>query len=291
VGERWTRAARCIIAALASSVPLSVGPGQAHAQVPEWLFPDRELLPDLLAGPRDPAVRGQIVYADPSPTAYGPGWAGEVALAVTVPLLRLSGRSTRDALVAGMEGAAFAHFSFEVVERELVDTDWIFAVPLVWHHGQHWVRLRYYHTSSHLGDEYQRRFGGPGVNFSRDGADLTLYLRPAGPARRLGLGVYAGAMWSVNSHPEETSVWRGRAGLEVDPSGGGPWRPYGALDMEIEDASARGPRWTAQVGIWLPGARGRPLRLALELMTGPAAMGQFARSETRQLALGLLWNP
>lgn len=272
--------------------PLTFGPGPARAQTPGWLFPDRELLPDLLAGPRDPVIAGQLVYADPDPTAYGPGTSGEVALAATVPVLLLAGESRRDALVAGVEGAAFAHFSFEVVEREIVNTDWVFAVPLVWHRRDHWIRLRYYHTSSHLGDEYQRRFGPSSINFSRDGVDLTAYVRPGGSMpRRLGLGLYAGTFWSVNSHPEEGSVWRGRAGVELDPSAGALWHPYGALDVELEEGGDHGPRWTVQLGLWLPAALDRPLRLALQLMTGPAAMGQFARRATRRVGLGLLWNP
>ncbi len=278
--------------ALAAMLPLA---GSAVAQVqssvgPPRLFPHRSLLPDLRAGPRDPVTKGQLVYADPDPTAFGPGVSGEVALSGSIPVLLLAGAGDDDALVLGIEGAVFARFSFEVVTRELVNTDWVFAVPLVWRRGPHWARLRYYHTSSHLGDEYQRRFGPSSINFSRDGADLTLYVRPAA-ARELGLGLYAGALWSLNSHPEESRVWRGRAGLEVDPWAGDPWRPFAALDVELEEGAAHGPRTTLQAGVWLPRASGRPLRLALELMSGPSPMGQFTRHETRRAALRLHWNP
>lgn len=275
-----------ILAIVASGVPWPVA-----AQTPDWLFPDRSLLPDLMAGPRDPATLGQLVYDWANPTAFGPGVAGDVAIAGTAALLRLHGSTRRDALVLGLEGAAFARFSFDVVTRELVNTDWVFAVPLVWHRGRHWVRLRYYHTSSHLGDEYQQRFGPSAVNFSRDGIDLTAYVRPPGPADRLGLGVYGVVFWSANSHPEERALWRGRAGLELDPYHGALWRPYGTLDVELEEGNARGPRWTARTGIWLPTVHGRPLRLGLELMVGPSAMGQFAHRSTRRLGLGLYWTP
>lgn len=290
-GGRGPCPASWTVLALAVAVASASAPIPTAGQVPDWLFPDRALLPDLLAGARDPVVKGQLVYADPDPTAFGPGPSGEVAIAGTVPVALLAGRSAADALVVGLEGAAFARFAFHVVTRELVNTDWIFAVPLVWHRGDHWLRLRYYHTSSHLGDEYQRRFGPSSVNFSRDGADLTGYLRPPlASARRLGLGVYAGVLWSVNSHPEETALWRGRAGLEVDPAHGRLWRPFGALDVEVEEGRP-GSRWTAQAGVWLPRVHGRPLRLALEILHGPSPLGQFHRTETRRVALGLHWNP
>jgi hypothetical protein len=288
-------AARLLLAAT-----LAGGPSTATGQTPDWLFPPRDLLPHLLAAPREPVVKGMLMYADPDPTAYGPGFSGEVAIAGTVPVLRLAGAS--NALVLGLEGAAFAHFSLEVVTRELVNTDWLFAVPLVWRRGRHWLRVRYYHTSSHLGDEYQRRFGPSSVNFARDGAELTVYVRPGSPAgggapsgprttSGAGIGLYAGVLWSPNSHPEEGTVWRGRAGVELDPYHGGLWRPFGALDVELEDGSHQGARWTGQAGIWMPRVQGRPLRLALEAATGPSAMGQFYRRETGRVGLGLFWNP
>ena len=79
--------------------------------------------------------------------------------------------------------------------------------------------------------------------------------------------------------------------FELDPFARTLWRPYAALDVEVEEGSGHGPRWTAQVGIWLPPVRGRPFRLALEVMDGPSALGQFTRREVRRLGLGLFWNP
>jgi hypothetical protein len=258
---------------------------------PGWLFPDRDLFPDLLAGPRDPVVKGQLVYADPDPTRYGRGVSGEVAIAGTVPLVRIWGAGAR-ALLLGMEGAAFAHFSFEVVTRELVNTDWVFAVPLVYRHGDHWVRLRYYHTSSHLGDEYQRRFGPSSINFARDGVDVVAYLRPGvGVLERLGVGAYGGGLLSINSHPEGEAVWRLRGGLEIDPGRGTRWTPFAAVDLEREEHSGHGWRVSGQVGLWLLPVNGRPLRAAIEGVRGPSAMGQFSGELTRRVALGLYWNP
>lgn len=174
----------------------------------DWLFPDRSLLPGLMGGARDPVTTGQLVYDWENPTAFGPGVAGEVSISGAVAVARLAGSGPEDARVVGLEGAAFARFSFKVVTRELVNTDWIFTVPLVWHRGVHWFRLRYYHTSSHLGDEYQKRFGRSSVNFSRDGGDLTAYVRPgAGWTRDLGLAVYG---WS--SGPSTRTRRSGRSG-------------------------------------------------------------------------------
>jgi hypothetical protein len=267
-------------------------PAGAGAQTPDWLFPDRSLLPGLMAGPRDPATQAQLVYDWESPTAFGPGVAGEVSIAGAAAVARLAGADATDALVLGLEGAAFARFSFQVVTRELVNTDWIFAVPLVWRRGEDWFRLRYFHTSSHLGDEYQRRFGPSSVNFSRDGADLTAYVRPAAArVRPLGLAVYGVVYWSVHSHPEERALWEGRAGLELDPGRGAPWRPFLTLDVHAEECAGWDPRWTLQAGIWLPGMGGRPVRLAVQAFEGPSPLGQFRDRTEGRVGVGVFWQP
>lgn len=283
-----TAAARRVGLGAFALMMMSAGP--AGGQQPGWLFPDRALMPDLLAGPRDPVIKGMLVYGDPAPTLYGPGLSAEVAIAGTVPVLLLHGSGPSNAVVLGMEAAAFAQFSFAVVTRELVGTDWVFAVPLLVRRGGHWLRLRYYHTSSHLGDEYQRRYGPSSINWARDGVDATLYIAPP-PLAGWGVGVYGGGLLSLNSHPESRATWRLRGGMEVDPGVRRPWRPYGALDIEREDGNAVGWRTTLQLGLWLPPVNRRPLRLAVERLTGPSPMGQFVNRETSRVGLGLFWNP
>jgi hypothetical protein len=250
----------------------------------EW-FPERALLPTLIAGARDPATQSQLVQADPNPTDYGPGVAGEVAISSAATVARIAG-DTADALVVGIEAAAFARFSLQVVTRELVHTDWVFAVPLVRHRGPHWWRLRYYHTSSHMGDEAQRRFGPSSINFSRDGADITGYLSPVS-----GVGLYGLVFLSVNSHPEERRLWEWRAGAEIDTHEGATWQPFAAADLHVEQGTDWDPRLTLRAGLWLPRVQARPFRLVAEFLTGPSPMGQFRTRSTRHLALGLHWNP
>lgn len=293
-----TLAALAPTAAAAQMGPRADAPAGPRAEpesastLPAWLFPERSLLPELMAGARDPVTTGQLVYDWENPTAFGPGVAGEVAISGMVAVARLAGSGPDDALIVGIEGAAFARFAFQVVTRELVNTDWIFAAPLVWHRGPHWLRIRYYHTSSHLGDEYQRRFGPSSVNFSRDGVDLTAYVRPSlAVAERLGLGAYGLVFWSVNSHPEEEPVWEVRGGLELDPGHGTLWSPVVTLDVHAEEGTDWEPRVTVQAGVWLPRVQGRPVRLALQAFTGPSPLGQFRDREHGRVGLALLWNP
>jgi hypothetical protein len=244
-------------------------------------------MPDLIAGARDPVLKGQLVYSAVDPSLFRPAFAGEVAFASTLPVLLLAGDpGAGNALVVGMEGAVFARFSFAVVQRELVNTDWIFAVPLVWHRGDHWLRLRYYHTSSHLGDEYAQRFEQAATPFSRDGGDLTAFVRPSHQ-----LGVYGLVFLSANSHPVGSKGSHLRAGIELNAAERRPGSFFAAADLRLDRSADWTPRLAAQAGLWLPPARGRPLRLALDLFAGPSAMGQFHGTHATHLGLGLYWSP
>lgn len=281
---RPRRTRRHAIVGIALTVVLLVA--TSATATPDWLFPARELLPALRSGPRAPVTQAQLVY-DRAPTSdFGGGISGEVSVSVGAAVLRLSGRDHTDIVVAGIEGAAFSRFAFQVVTRELVNTDWIFTVPLAWRLGPHWLRLRYFHTSSHLGDEYQRRFGPSSVNFSRDGADMTGYARV-----RAGLGIYGLVFYSVNSHPEETKLWELRTGAEWDPGDGALWQPIATADVHWEQGTDWTPRWALQAGIWLPRVEGSPLRLSLNFATGPSPMGQFRNRSAETIGLGLFWRP
>ncbi|MEJ2215403.1 MAG: DUF1207 domain-containing protein [Gemmatimonadota bacterium] len=270
VGIVWAVAALCIPS------------GPARAQ--QWLFPARELLPELLAAPRAPVNKGELLLVPDDPSRYASDFSADVAIGRRLALLRFIDHSGRDTLVIGAQGAAFARFTPHITVLELVNTDWEFAVPIVWRHGGRWLRLRYLHTSSHLGDEYASRFGLAGVNFSRDGAEVMGYIRPA-PV----VGLYAGTRYDVNVHPEAAKRWVVRAGLELQKLGIGTWQPYLAADVQSEQDTAWQPTLTVQAGLWLPDVEGRrALRLALDILTGPSPLGQFHGRHTSQIGLALL---
>jgi hypothetical protein len=244
-------------------------------------------MPTLVAAPRDPVTKAQLLYVADNPDAFGDGVEAELSLGITLPVYLLTGHTDRDGLVVGIEGGGFARFGLQITERELINTDWIFAVPIVWHRGDHWLRLRYYHTSSHLGDEYSRRFEVDGDNFSRDAVDALGYVRAVAV-----LGLYGGLGYAYNVHPEDSQPWTVRLGAEVAPRHDeSPLLPYAGLDVQLEEDNDWDPRLNLQAGVWLPKVAGRrAIRIGLELLTGPSPLGQFQGLHTTQISLGAFGN-
>lgn len=250
------------------------------------LFPDRSLMPALLAGPRDPSTSASFFFVGPNPNAHGRGVEAEVSIGTTLPVLLLGGNPGGGRVVAGIEAGAFARFGLQVVERELIASDWVFAFPVIWNRKGGWLRFRYYHTSSHMGDEYSRRFQDPGVNFSRDGAEILSF-----HSLSSALGAYGGVRYSYNVHPEESKRWVLRVGAQMEaPERGGRFLPFAAADLEW-DQDVGGNRIEVRAGTWLPEVGGRrAVTLALVFLSGTSPLGQFNGLATTQVGLGLRGN-
>lgn len=281
-GQAGFRSGRTLLA-LAGVLAFSSHPlcGQAS----ERFFPSRYLMPQLLAGPRDPTTSAAIIGVFRNPNSLGPGVEAEVSLGTSFPVYLLAGTPDDHAVVLGLEAAAFARFGLQVLERELIATDWIFTLPIVWHHDQGWTRFRFYHSSSHMGDEYNRRFQEPGNNFSRDAAEV-LHFRQATPV----LGIWAATRYGYNVHPDDDKRWIIRAGAQLEEGPGNPGRllPFLAADVEWDQEAAMRPRIEVRAGSWLPSRQGRRLvRLSLTLLNGPTPLGQFGFRPTTQIGLTL----
>ncbi len=257
---------------------------EACSQETRTLFPSRSLFPELLAGPRDPTTSFSVLGVTENPTAHGSGIEVEVSIGTTLPVFLLFGEPGRAPVVAGIEAAAFARFGLQVLERELIATDWVFAVPVYWLHETGWLRFRYFHTSSHMGDEYARRFDDPGINFARDAAEVFAF-RAVSPR----VGVYGGLRYAYIVHPEESKRWVVRAGAQAEADeAGSAFRPFLAADVEWDQDAGRSPRLEVRTGVWLKkvGIQ-QALRLSFTFLAGPSPLGQFNGRSTTQVGLSL----
>jgi len=258
------------------------------AQGVKRLFPSRDYQVRLLAAPRAPATGAKLVFNTDAPSEFGNTVDGEVALGVSVPIYLISGTSPKDGLVVGMQGAVFGRFTLTTITRDMISTDWIFAVPLTWHLGDNWLRFQYHHTSAHIGDEYIERFNAEIDDYSRDAADFTGFYQ-ASPV----LGLYGGGNYAFNVHPTGSRRLLLRAGAQAESTRSyGALSPYFAVDVEWEQNNEWEPRMNIQLGVRLPDiAGGRSLRLALEYLAGPSPQGQFRHESVRHFTLGFSIDP
>jgi hypothetical protein len=266
----------------AAAITVVCTPLDLGAQEFQRFFPGREYLPRLVAAPREPVTSVKLVVPVETPSRFGSALEGEADIGVSLPVVVLSGSSPDDAIVLGVEGGVFARFNLETQERDLITSDWVFTLPVVFLRDGHWLQVRYFHTSAHLGDEYAERFSVERIVYARDALEATFYLNPVSP-----LGVYGGARWGFRVDPPEHKRWAIRTGLEYEDPTVHTIRSYGAVDVELDQQYSWRPRLNLQVGVrvYTPSNR-RTVRMGLEFLTGPSPQGQFDGVRTTHIAIG-----
>lgn len=115
----------------------------------DWhLLPNDVLFRSFIAGVHAPRMSGEIV------TSSDEGALLDVAMGSRISIVR---HGTIGPHSEGWElqvyGGAFARLAMEQ-ESDVVGTDYIFGVPIVWRRGPTAFRIGYDHISSHVGDEF-----------------------------------------------------------------------------------------------------------------------------------------
>ncbi len=122
-------------------------------------FPTDDVFRPLLADPKQPQTFATWQFTR-SRTDRTSANVGSVALGENFGFYtkRTGCNGWQVSLLTGM----FSQFNMDAPSTELINTDFIVGIPVSWRSGNWSTRARYYHQSSHLGDEFL--LGRPGFN-------------------------------------------------------------------------------------------------------------------------------
>src|SRR5438094_8570662 len=137
---------------------------EVSAQLPEVdARPSPVVFRPLLADPKEPQFFATYLWA------HSPFLAtrlGSVGFGETIGLVRV--RDWQVALAAGV----FSQFNMGSSTTDLLNTDYIVGIPVTYRHGTLATRLRLFHQSSHLGDEYMAHTHAQRVDLTFQAVDL-----------------------------------------------------------------------------------------------------------------------
>lgn len=296
MSTKWPSLAALVALLAAGAAPAA--PAAAQEEGPAWFTGSTAFAP-LLAAPGEVDLRGSLVFADrdapPEAGFQGTNLEAEVALGHRIGVLRFQREAAgRPEVTLGFEVGVFTRFALEQRQRDLIEADFRVGAPLALRRGAWEGRLTLLHVSSHLGDDFVRRFGDavPGRQFTRDGFELVV-------ARRLPEGVraYAGGEWHFHVNPGVERL-AALAGLEWDPgperasdggAGGVRAWPFAAVAVRATDETT-GAAVTGSAGAALR-ISGVTLRLEARGHTGPSPMGQLQFRDERFAGVGLRVEP
>ncbi len=108
-------------------------------------------------------------------------------------------RNGCDGWQVGILAGVFAQFNLDSSSEDLINADYVIGIPWSWRSGLVSTRVRLYHQSSHLGDEFL--LGNPGISpveFSFEEVEALLSLDTPGGWGRL----YAGGGYLVHTKPK-----------------------------------------------------------------------------------------
>lgn len=263
-------------------------PLQEHEWHGVWLPQSTVLFPTQIANPRQICFSGGLRFRDKV--------AGHVASEVTFgdqfPVYRWANFKGGD-LQLEVEGGVYGIFDMRDQSYPLINTDYYAGIPLTFAKGPWSYRLRLYHISSHVGDEYlgkNHHFGRKNKSFEALDASADYQFHP-------NFRVY-GMLGSVVHSDNEMAMKHGYVeyGFEVR----GPRKdfeqlfgqPFLAVHLQnwqennfaLDSTYALGYEWGKIHGI------GRKVRMFLEYHSGFSPDGQFSRIRTNFFSVRLAYG-
>jgi hypothetical protein len=281
--------ARSIEAQTIAAPRCSTGVHEAEAEG-IVLFPQDQTFCPVLADPKEPRsfvsiLRGTFRSLD-DPSGQGTNIAS-VGLGDSFGLVRWGGPSAGEGVQVDVMGSIFAQFDLGSASKDLINADYIVGVPLTFRRSGFSTRMRLYHQSSHLGDEYLLREEDiERENLSFESVDILLS-QEIGPLR-----IYGGGERVFRREPDTVATKLFHGGLELRTGRAGPLQIVGGVDLKTTERHDWSPAISGRVGLEVmrSGPGGHPARLVtlmLEMYQGPSPYGQFFQDDISYVGVGL----
>ena len=218
---------------------------------------------------------------------------GSVGIADQFGIARWNGSTPGNGVQLSISGGVFAQFDLGTPSLDLLNADYVVGIPLTIRRDAFSMRLRLYHQSSHLGDEFLLRTTDSGrVNLSFEAAEAIISVE--GPLLRL----YGGGEFLFHKSPDDLERLVAHGGAELRPltsaislgSAGGV-RPVAAIDLKSSQEQDWKPSISIRAGLEFERTRGadppsRRWSLLLESYRGPSPYGQFFAEKIQYFGLG-----
>ena len=244
------------------------------------LLPTGLMYPAYLAGNHEPRLGSEMVYIRHVGTVLDSTIGGRVGL------LRYGSDNELGAqgYQLDIEAAAFPRLDSN---RNLVECDYQFGVPLTTRQGPFEMKFGYLHYCAHIGDLYL--LANPGfnrINFTRDSVvwGVAVYLTP-------DVRLYSEANWAFHN-AGGSEPWRFQFG--IDFSSAEPTGPFGspflAVNTLIRQENNFSGNVTLQTGWQWRGQSGHLFRLGVQYFNGMSDEMEFFNRFEQRVGGGLWYD-
>jgi hypothetical protein len=209
---------------------------------------------------------------------------------------RWGGEFPGDGVQLSISAGVFAQFDLGTESYDLLNADYMIGLPLTIRSGWFSSRLRVYHQSSHLGDEYLLREPADKrnrENLSFEAVELIV------SADASALRLYGGGELLLRRSPADLDRYVAHGGVELRPAvrviplgGLGGFRFVAATDLKAAEEHDWKPSVSGRAGLEYDragdsDASARRWGIFFEYYTGPSPYGQFFRENVRHIGVGV----
>lgn len=242
-----------------------------YARCEEWL-PFKKIFKPLTADITNPAFGVRLTSIVGSKRLAEINMGDEFAI-VNLPLNETS------SLQLGAMGGVIARFDISRVTNDIQIADYSFAVPVDWKINNSLIlRAMYWHTSSHLGDDYIKSNELEPWLLKKNVTDDVRIMASWQALKWLRL--YGGGGYAFNQIPHLDKPWRFQAGAEA-------WHPLSeatSLFLAADMATKENLKWqtsfTSRAGVEFASSKAA-VAFYLEFFTGrPVYLGLMNQKET-----------
>ena len=298
-----TRVSPIVSAVAVIGLALSVTDSAAQSNAPRCMagvhesqalgvvgFPQDQIFCPTVADPKEPRsfvslLRGTFRSLD-DPSGKGTSIVS-VGLGDSFGLVRWGGPRPNEGVQLDVVGSIFAQFDIGAASNDLINADYLIGLPLTFRRRGFSTRIRLYHQSSHLGDEYLLR----GEDIERQ--NLSFESVEVLASQEIGfLRLYAGGERIFRREPDTLPSKVFHGGVEARSGGAGPARFVAGVDVKTTTLYDWSPAVSGRVGLELArrGPGDHPARLVtlmLEIYEGPSPYGQFFQDDISYVGVGL----
>jgi hypothetical protein len=196
----------------------------------------------------------------------------------------------------GIQGGVFALFSLDRHSKDLINADYLIAALAAYRIDRFSAMARFFHQSSHLGDEFLLANRIERINLSYESVDLKLSYdmgKWLGTAYESGapFRVYMGGGYLFDQDPSHIKPWSVQGGVEFRSPWPGPharFRPVAAVDVQSREENNWDADISARAGVQFDGVLlSRNMQILLEYFHGHSPNGQFYKQKIDYIGLGV----
>jgi hypothetical protein len=266
----------------------NIPPDEASGFVP---LPEGDVFCPLIADPK--AAYSFLAYVRGTSSSPLGTDLGSVGIGDRFGLARWGGPGPGEGFQISLEGSVFAQFDLNAASYDLINADYLVGAPVTFRWGGFSSRVRLYHQSSHLGDEFVLKSRIPRENFAFESAEAIVSV-DGGPLR-----VYGGGEYLFGGTPSNVETQLLHGGVELRQRAGAlrlgqvaSLRLVAAADVKaVEDLDWK-PAWSVAGGFEISRARegqhaARRWSVLAHYYDGPSPYGQFFRSDVTYYGVGL----